>query len=174
MPPYASRPRPKNLPLFAYSAREHQTQDFVLKTYRLSKYFDWHEVRCKHCHKLPGMDVLASSPFRALTRLADDIREELQRELVVSSWYRCYSHPLESIKEKPGAHTYGLAMDFLMSGSEPLRALEIIQSHHGELIRCRYGIGLRQKGPFERRFMHLDIAGNFHRWREVRPWVWTY
>ena len=166
--------RSKNLPLFAYTARAHETADVILRKYKLAKYFDFHEVRCRHCHKLPGVDVMVGDPFKALARLADDIREELQRELVVSSWYRCPAHPLESIKDRPGAHTYGLAMDMLMMGSEPLRALEIIQSHKGDLIECRYGVGLRQHGPHNRRFMHVDIAGNFMRWRTIRPWIWSY
>ena len=45
-------------------------------------YFDWDEVRCKHCRALPpGID---GSPFRRFCTMMDTIRGRLGRPLVVS------------------------------------------------------------------------------------------
>ena len=139
-----------------------------------AKHFSWHEVRCRHCFKLPPPKIMLSENFRLIGVLADRIREAINRPLVASSWWRCAKHPIEARKVEPGAHHYGLAVDLLLFGSEVPRALSVVLNA-GELgIAYRYGIGLRQFGPHDTRFMHVDVAGNMHRWNDVRPWVWTY
>ena len=141
-----------------------------------AKYFTWHEVRCRHCYKLPPANIMLAERFRLTFVIADAIREALDRPLVASSWWRCEKHPVEARKLEPGPHFHGCAVDLLLHGGEVLVAIRAIQQLCADerAIAGRYGIGLRQSGTMTTRFMHVDVAGMMHRWSAIRPWVWTY
>ena len=91
------------------------------------------------------------------------LREEFGRPMVVTSGYRSPEHNEQIGGAQNSAHMDGRAVDVLMAGEHAFqlvkRALE-----HGFT-----GIGLKQHGPFEKRFVHLDDAAH-----EGRPRVWTY
>lgn len=149
-------------------------------------HFGWHEVRCHHCGKLPPVRIMQSETFHAVGYLAGIIREALGRPLRAGSWWRCAKHPIEQAKPEPGAHFFGLAVDLEMCGSEPYTAIKAIQEVEEDrvwprpknallrLCQGRVGIGLMQHGPHDRRYMHVDVAGNHARWCDIRPWIWTY
>lgn len=108
--------------------------------------------------------------------LPDDIRpkvarfarrlEELRKRIgdqpiIINSWYRSPSHPIEKAKDKPGAHTTGQAADIRCDG---VLARQITEA---ALSMEFGGIGIKQHGPRAGRFIHLDDA------HEVKV-VWTY
>ena len=92
------------------------------------------------------------------------LREELGFPFVVTSGYRCSSHPIEASKFSAGAHSTGNALDIAVAGDEAYRLLE------GAFKAGFTGIGVNQKGDV--RFIHLD---NIEKGQgRPRPWVWSY
>ena len=154
--------------------------EFVADHPKPAKHFSWHEVRCRHCFKLPPVKIMSSDRFKLVGRIADTIRDSLGRPVVATSWWRCANHPIEKAKSEPGAHYYGMAVDLAMSGREPLDAIMAVMAGRGmtnadmQSIEKNVGFGLRMHGPEETRFMHIDIAGCESRWMWLRPRIWTY
>lgn len=105
--------------------------------------------------------------------ISDDLLDALQAlrsicnfPFVVTSGYRCPSHPAEKRKDKPGAHALGLAVDIATSHGEAMHLLK-----HALASGLFRGVGVQQKG--EGRFIHLDIADDY----EIdapRPAIWSY
>lgn len=98
----------------------------------------------------------------------DDLRHRLKFPLIVTSGYRCPEHNNRvSSTGFNGPHTTGRAVDFAIFGRQAFSLLQ--QCTLGGWMS---GIGLKQHGPHERRFIHLDnlesIDGRF------RPTTWTY
>jgi len=128
----------------------------MLKT--VSKYFTYTGdplLACPHCGDRGMVTTFLDK--------MDSIREDFGRPLVVSSGYRCsHYNSIVSSTGKSGPHTTGRAMDVLVSGED---AYEIIA------LAPKYGItgiGVSQKGPHNKRFLHLDDL------KHLRPWVWSY
>ncbi len=119
------------------------------------KYFKDSELACKHTGK-NGMDV-------AFMKVIEDIREECGFPFFVSSAYRHPTHPVESVKSKPGAHASGKAIDILVSMEQAYKLIEVAYKHG--IIR----IGIAQKGPVGSRFIHLDMDES-----RSRPRIWSY
>lgn len=94
----------------------------------------------------------------------DDMRNILRFPLIVSSGYRCpvYNNAV-SKTGMYGPHTTGHAVDIQIAGEKALRLLQLASN------RSFTGIGINQKGPHEKRFIHLDDLGIGQ-----RPWIWTY
>ena len=98
----------------------------------------------------------------------DDLRHRLGFPLIVTSGYRCpaYNDQVSSTGFN-GPHTTGRAVDLAIFGGQAFRLLQ--QCTLGGWMS---GIGLKQHGPHERRFIHLDNLesedGRF------RPTTWTY
>lgn len=85
---------------------------------------------------------------------------------IISSGYRCPSHPIEKKKVKAGTHALGLAVDISVSHGEAVLLLNLALAS-----KLFTGIGVQQKGSG--RFIHLDIADDY----EVdspRPTIWSY
>lgn len=97
----------------------------------------------------------------------DDLRERLGFPLVVTSGYRCPDHNERiSTTGRDGPHTTGRAVDLAVSGERAFKLLR--QCTLGGWMS---GIGLKQHGAHETRFIHLDdLAPPGH----PRPRVWTY
>ena len=95
------------------------------------------------------------------------LRERQGSPMIITSGYRCpaYNRRISSTGFD-GPHTTGRAADIGVSGE---RAFHLIQQCClGGWMR---GIGINQKGPHEKRFIHLDdLEGPGH----PRPRVWTY
>jgi zinc D-Ala-D-Ala carboxypeptidase len=69
---------------------------------------------------------------------------------VVSSGYRCSNHPIEQAKDNPGAHAKGKAVDIRVAGEDAIDLI-VVAGLNG--IRR---IGVKQKGDWSSRFIHLD------------------
>jgi len=91
------------------------------------------------------------------------IREEFGLPLYPSSGFRAgeYNNTVSKTGFH-GPHTTGHAVDFLICGSEAVRLMGIAQRHGIT------GIGVSQKGPHSKRFLHCDDL------TENRPWIWSY
>jgi zinc D-Ala-D-Ala carboxypeptidase len=114
------------------------------------------EFRCTHTGKV-AMRVAFMDKLQAL-------RHEFGRPIIVTSGYRDPTHIVEATKEKPGAHTMGIAADIRASGAD---AYELL------CWACDLGfprIGVAQNGM--RRFLHLDIGTQAV--GLPSPRVWTY
>jgi len=125
----------------------------------VSKNFSQRELACSCCGKCdmhPDMvDILQS------------IRDYHDKPLFISSAYRCVNHPVEVMKDKPGEHTYGMAVDIICHGGVALDIIKIAQTL--SIIR----IGMNQKGRASSRFIHLGIA-NYHSLDFPSNALWTY
>jgi hypothetical protein len=66
---------------------------------------------------------------------------------------------------KTGPHTKRKAVDLVISGADALRLYDIARKHGMS------GIGLSQKGPHNKRFIHIDALTPAE---GPRPTVWTY
>lgn len=95
---------------------------------------------------------------------ADQLRKAVNAPLPVNSWYRTAEH--DASIGGAGVHTTGKGLDLGVSGSLAFRVI-------AEAPRFGFtGIGVSQRGPHGKRFIHLDTiaAGGRH----PRPWVWSY
>jgi len=91
-------------------------------------------------------------------RLLDDLREWYGKSLYVSSGYR--THQYNIFIRATQTHETGKAGDILVSGADAMDVL------HKALELGFTGIGLSQKGPHNKRFIHLDTLD--------RVALWTY
>lgn len=97
----------------------------------------------------------------------DDLRERCGFPFIVTSGYRCPAHNSEvSTTGHDGPHTTGRAVDLRLSGENVFRLLTQVS-----LGGWMTGIGLMQRGPHEKRFIHLD---DLTKPDHPRPRVWTY
>lgn len=102
-----------------------------------------------------------------LVDLLDAGREELGFPFVISSGYRCPDHNQRvSSTGLDGPHTTGKSSDVLIMGMNAFMLLQWAM-RSGQF----YGIGIKQKGPHAKRFIHLDRVDNQE---AFRPTVWTY
>ena len=102
------------------------------------KYFTENELRCRgtgDCH----MD---KSFMKKLNRL----REDYGKPMIISSGYRDVSYNTVTGGSPDSAHTYGKAVDVVVGGVEAYMLLRLAMIH-GFL-----GIGVSQRGNFDRRF----------------------
>lgn len=96
-----------------------------------------------------------------------DARTELGFAFPVSSGFRCpdYNERI-STTGRSGPHTTGHAVDIAVSGN---RARRIIGT--SDLLGFT-GLGAKQHGPYDKRFVHLDdLQPHQHM---PRPHTWTY
>ena len=115
----------------------------LTKSHDMKNYFSEKELSCKHCGEYHfDEDFLA--------RL-NEIRATFNRPMVVTSGYRCKEHPVEAAKENPGSHNRGLAVDIQVSGED---AIDLVVAAGLNGIKR---IGVKQKGPWDERFIHLDM-----------------
>lgn len=120
--------------------------------------FDAKELACKHC----GAEGITAEMMDIL----QGIRTEIAKPIFLSSGYRCVKHPVEQEKDKPGEHTFGMAVDIIAHGA---RALDIIRMAQARNVRR---IGMHQKGNPNGRFIHLGIADKHDLAFPVA--IWTY
>ncbi|MGH6946134.1 MAG: transglutaminase-like cysteine peptidase [Kiloniellales bacterium] len=95
------------------------------------------------------------------------LRQAFAAPLPVTSGYRCEQHNAHvSTTGHEGPHTSGRAADIRMAGAAAQRLVQLALAHG------MTGVGLKQNGPHEGRFVHLDdlpeAAGR------PRPTIWTY
>jgi len=126
---------------------------------QITPHFKLRELQCRCCGRM-GID----QDF--LNRL-EDLRVAYGKPMIINSGYRCprYNNRV-STTGLNGPHTIG-AVDVRVSGAEAHILL------HMALLVGFSGIGVKQHGPHEGRFIHLDNLP-IHAPSHPRPWVWTY
>lgn len=96
----------------------------------------------------------------------DSLRAMLGFPLGISSGYRCpaYNASISSTGDD-GPHTTGKAVDIPISGQ---KALDLVATARKMGFT---GIGVKQNGPHNKRFIHLDKLSPKE---GPRPWIWSY
>ena len=108
--------------------------------------FSVNEMTCKCRCGTAEMDT-------KFMRMLQELRDQMQRPLRVSSGRRCDHHndAVSNAKNKMnGVHTLGKASDILISGERAMLLFEKARKIGFS------GIGLSQQGPHQDRFVHLD------------------
>lgn len=96
----------------------------------------------------------------------DRLRAVVGFPLAISSGYRCPAYNTRiSSTGSDGPHTTGKAVDVPIVGA---RALELLTT--AEALGFT-GIGVNQRGPHNKRFIHID---KLTPQEGPRPWVWSY
>lgn len=142
------------------------------------EFFSERELQCR-CGKC-GLGQEDMSPI-FMSRLVT-LRQNARVWMIVNSAVRCeeYNSQVSNSGRNgvPGPHVpqetptekekKGHAVDIAIYGKDLVRVMFIM----GEMRIGITGIGLRQKGPYGIRFLHIDdlheVPGR------PRPWIWTY
>lgn len=120
--------------------------------------FSRDELQCKHTN-----ECSMHPDFMKLLQL---IRDELDQPIYIYSGFRSVKHPVEQKKNRPGEHTYGLAVDIGCSGKQALDILEIALNNDVRRI------GVKQHGSHDGRFLHIGMADKFN--LHFPAALWTY
>ena len=121
-------------------------------------YFSVDELKCKGTDECE-MDERFMKKLEAL-------RHEFNEPMIVSSGYRheSYNQVIGGAKNSP--HLYGKAVDVVISGKSAYRLMKLAIQYGFT------GIGVSQRGPHEKRFLHIDTMENSD--THPRPWIWSY
>lgn len=120
------------------------------------------EFRCK-CGKCDSTGAEISDE---LLDAVQALRTICEFPFIITSGYRCPSHPAEKHKDFVGSHGLGMAVDIAVSHEEAIHLLR--NALNSGLFN---GIGVNQKG--DSRFIHLDVATDLEV-NAPRPHIWTY
>ena len=122
------------------------------------KYFSVDELKCK------GTDECEMD--EGFMKKLEALRHEFNEPMIVSSGYRheSYNQVIGGAKNSP--HLYGKAVDVVISGKSAYRLMKLAIEHGFT------GIGVSQRGPHEKRFLHIDTMENSD--THPRPWIWSY
>lgn len=119
--------------------------------------FSIDELKCKHC----GEEKIIPEFMDRLQRL----RKDYGKPMKITSGYRCPAHNSAVSKTGlDGPHTSGRAVDIQVFGKEAYDLLHLAMLHGFT------GIGISQKGPMDKRFIHLDDIPD----KNTRPRIWSY
>lgn len=130
----------------------------------MTPHFKREELECKcGCGRME-FSLVAVQSLEAL-------RVEFGVPMRISSGYRCPEHNMEVASTGPeGPHTiheaHNITVDVLEWGPNAYELLELA------IIHGFTGIGLSQKGPHARRWIHLDRLPELA--NRPRPTLWTY
>ena len=129
----------------------------------LTKNFSVAEMEC-HC----GCGSCEMDP--EFMRILQNIRDEMNRPLKISSAVRCAKH--NSKVSSTGANGPHVprengtrACDILISGADALRLIDIARKHGVS------GVGISQRGNHAKRFIHIDTLSDE---KHPRPTMWSY
>ncbi|MEG3637667.1 D-Ala-D-Ala carboxypeptidase family metallohydrolase [Magnetococcus sp. PR-3] len=99
--------------------------------------------------------------------LLEELRMAFGKPMPLTSAYRCPNHNAAvSSSGHDGPHTTGCAVDVQVAGHDA-HALLTLATHHGFT-----GLGVKQRGTHQSRFIHLDTLNNAQ--GRPRPWIWSY
>ena len=115
------------------------------------QHFTADEFKCKCC----GKELMDQHFVEKL----DAARDYLEVPFVITSGYRCpeYNDKISS-SGTSGPHTTGKAADIALAYGDARKALTTLSMRFG-------GIGIKQHGPREGRFIHVD---------DLAQRIWTY
>ena len=123
------------------------------------KYFSEDELRCQGTGQINMNETF-------MERLIE-LREKLNKPMVISSGYRSEAHNIAIGGSKNSAHLKGCAVDVVCSGH---LAYEIVKL----AMELEFsGIGVKQNGVHAKRFIHIDTMPR-HSIISPRPWIWSY
>jgi zinc D-Ala-D-Ala carboxypeptidase len=123
------------------------------------KYFSEDELRCQGTGQINMNETF-------MERLIE-LREKLNKPMVISSGYRSEAHNIAIGGSKNSAHLQGCAVDVVCSGH---LAYEIVKL----AMELQFsGIGVKQNGVHAKRFIHIDTMPR-HSITSPRPWIWSY
>lgn len=124
------------------------------------EYFTREELMCR-C----GCGGMEMDPY-FMDKL-HSLRKALGFPLTVSSGYRCPDYNKRISKSGyNGPHTTGRAVDIAISGGDALKLIQYACNFH------LLGIGVKQSGPHEKRYIHIDDLTEKDGY--PRPGVWSY
>ena len=121
-------------------------------------YFTEQELACK------GTDECDMHPEFMDKLIA--VREDYNQPMIITSGYRhlAYNDTIGGAKNSP--HLYGRAVDIKVAGGDALRLIGAALRHG------MTGVGVKQRGDHDRRFIHLDDMPQSD--THPRPWIWSY
>ena len=122
------------------------------------EYFSVDELKCK------GTDECEMD--EGFMKKLEVLRHEFNEPMIVSSGYRHESYNQVIGRAKNSPHLYGKAVDIVISGKSAYRLMKLAIQHGFT------GIGVSQRGPHEKRFLHIDTMENSD--THPRPWIWSY
>jgi zinc D-Ala-D-Ala carboxypeptidase len=96
----------------------------------------------------------------------EKLRIKFNTPMIITSAYRHPAHNMAIGGARHSAHTKGQAVDVSVSGKDALRLVRLA------LEQGMTGIGVAQRGPHDKRFIHLDDLEDTH--ETPRPWIWSY
>lgn len=124
------------------------------------EYFTVDELKCR-C----GCDRVEMDPY-FMDKL-HALRKTLGFPLPVTSGYRCPDYNMRISKSGyNGPHTTGRAVDITVTGGEALKLIQYACNFH------MLGIGVKQSGPHDKRYIHIDDLTEKDGY--LRPAVWSY
>ena len=94
------------------------------------------------------------------------LRKKFNEPMIITSGYRHPAHNMVIGGAPNSAHTKGRAVDVSIMGSEALRLVRLA------LDTGMTGIGVAQRGPAIKRFIHIDDLEDSD--KNPRPWIWSY
>ena len=107
-------------------------------------------------------------PEQEFMEKIETLRVLYGKPLKVTSGARCPKYNAKvSSTGMTGPHTKGVAIDLAVSGHDAYRLITLALS-----MPDFTGLGVKQCGPHEKRFIHLDTLPNEP--GQPRPWCWSY
>ena len=123
-----------------------------------SEYFTEKELRCKGTGECNMDDNF-------MLKL-EELRKKYNTPMIITSGYRHPAHNVAIGGSRYSAHIKGRAVDVSVSGKDALRLVRLA-------LECGMtGIGVAQRGPHEKRFIHIDDLENSQ--ESPRPWICNY
>lgn len=114
-----------------------------------------------------GLEGSGENMDEGFLKRLDELRHACGFPFIISSGYRTPEYNAKiSRTGYDGPHTTGRAADILAHGNQAHEILKLAGLHGFT------GIGIRQKGSYSSRFIHLDDLPEAE--GRPRPWVWTY
>lgn len=122
------------------------------------EFFSEGELKCSGC----GKAFMDDGFMKQLVEL----RRTYGKPMIITSGYRDADYNRKIGGAPNSAHLYGKAVDVRVMGQDAYTLLKMA------LAMGFTGIGVKQHGPVENRFLHLDTINTQD--NIVRPIVWSY
>jgi|TARA_R110000822_G_scaffold84847_2_gene198993 zinc D-Ala-D-Ala carboxypeptidase len=123
-----------------------------------SQFFTRKELACKGTEECEMNDEFMSK--------LEQLRIKFNEPMIITSGYRHPAHNMVVGGDRFSAHIQGRAVDVLVMGRPALRLVRLA-------LECGMtGIGVAQRGPDSKRFIHIDDLENSQ--ENPRPWIWSY
>lgn len=113
--------------------------------------------------ELSSPDTAACVMDPDFMRRLEGLRVAYGAAMPVSSGFRSAAYNLSIGGADSSAHLTGHAVDIAVSGEPAFRLVKLAFAHGFT------GVGLKQSGLWETRFVHLDDLAH-----DLRPRIWTY